>query len=184
MKVSQSCPTLWDPTDYTVHGILQVRTVEWVAFPFSRGSSQLRDRTQVLCIAGEFFTLWATREAPTWILAKAVLSITHKWPQHDVCVHGTTPWLFRILDASAITLWCGSWIDLALYFGCDSLHFILLYLTLQTIVEESQLMGENPQNLKAGEMALSFFLLWDHCVTLSKALHLPGLRFPNNSCQF
>ena len=39
--------TLWDPMDYTVHGILQARKLEWVAFPFSRGSSQPRDRTQV-----------------------------------------------------------------------------------------------------------------------------------------
>ena len=36
-KVAQSCPTLCDPTDYTAHGILQARTLEWVAFPFSRG---------------------------------------------------------------------------------------------------------------------------------------------------
>ena len=49
--------------DYTVHGILQVRILEWVAFPFSRGSSQLRDRIQVSHIAGRFFTSWATREA-------------------------------------------------------------------------------------------------------------------------
>ena len=45
-----------DPTDYTVHGILQARMLEWVAFPFSRGSSQPRDRTQVSCIAGGSFT--------------------------------------------------------------------------------------------------------------------------------
>ena len=37
--------------------------LEWVAFPFSRGSSQPRDQTQVSCIAGGFFTSWATREA-------------------------------------------------------------------------------------------------------------------------
>ena len=49
--------------DYTVHGILQARTLEWVALPFSRGSSQPRDRTQISCIAGGFFTSWATREA-------------------------------------------------------------------------------------------------------------------------
>ena len=42
--------------DYTVHGILQARILEWVAFPFSRRSSQPRDRTQVSCIADEFFT--------------------------------------------------------------------------------------------------------------------------------
>ena len=49
--------------DCTVHGILQARILEWVAFPFSRGSSQPRDQTQVFHIAGEFFTSWATRES-------------------------------------------------------------------------------------------------------------------------
>ena len=48
---------------YTVHGILQARILGWVAFPFSRGSSQPRDRTQVCHIAGGFSTSWATREA-------------------------------------------------------------------------------------------------------------------------
>ena len=38
----KSCPTLCDPMDYTVHGILQARILEWVDFPFSRGSSQPR----------------------------------------------------------------------------------------------------------------------------------------------
>ena len=42
VKVAQSCPTLWDPMDYTVHGILQARILEWVAFPFSRGPFQPR----------------------------------------------------------------------------------------------------------------------------------------------
>ena len=63
VNVAQSCLTLWDPMDYTVHGILQARILEWVAFPFSRGSSQSRDQTQVSRIAGRFFTSWATREA-------------------------------------------------------------------------------------------------------------------------
>ena len=40
VEVAQSCPTLCDPRDYTVCGILQARILEWVAFPFSRGSSQ------------------------------------------------------------------------------------------------------------------------------------------------
>ena len=63
VKVAQSCPTLCEPMDYTVHGILQARILEWVAFPFSRGSSQPRDQTQVSHIAGGFFTSWPTREA-------------------------------------------------------------------------------------------------------------------------
>ena len=52
--------------DYTVLGIPQGKTLEWVAFPFSRGSSQPRDRTPFSHIAGRFFTRWATREAPVW----------------------------------------------------------------------------------------------------------------------
>ena len=43
VKVAQLCPTLCDPMDCIVHGILQARILEWVAFPFSRGSSQPRD---------------------------------------------------------------------------------------------------------------------------------------------
>ena len=62
MKVAQSCPTLCHPTDYTIHWILQARILEWLAFPFSKGSSQPRDQTRVSRIAGGFFTSWATRE--------------------------------------------------------------------------------------------------------------------------
>ena len=42
------------------HGILQARILEWVAFPFSQGSSQPRDQTQVSYTAGKFFTSWTT----------------------------------------------------------------------------------------------------------------------------
>ena len=63
VKVAQLCPTLCNPKDYTGHGILQARILEWVAFPFPRGSSQPRDRPQVSHIAGRFFTGWAIREA-------------------------------------------------------------------------------------------------------------------------
>ena len=52
VKVAQLCPTLCGSMDYTVHEILQGRILEWVAFPFPRGSSQSRDRTQVSHIAG------------------------------------------------------------------------------------------------------------------------------------
>ena len=79
VEVAQLCLTLCDPMDYSlpgfsVHGIFQARVLECVAISFSRGSSQLRDRTQVSCIVGRRFTLWATREAlsplKTWILLK------------------------------------------------------------------------------------------------------------------
>ena len=63
VKVTQSCLSLCNPMDYTVPGILQARILEWVTFPFYRGASQPRDRTQVSSLAGRFFTSWATREA-------------------------------------------------------------------------------------------------------------------------
>ena len=62
--VAQSCPTLYDPPGSSVHGILQARMLEWVAIPFSRESSRRRDQTQLSDVAGRFFTIWATREAP------------------------------------------------------------------------------------------------------------------------
>ena len=66
MMVIQSCPTLCNPIGYSlpgssVHGILLARIVEWVAISFSRGYSWSRGQTQVSCIVGRFFTVWATR---------------------------------------------------------------------------------------------------------------------------
>ena len=54
MKVTQLCSTLCNPMDYTVHGILQVTILEWVAIPFFRGSSKPRDQTQLSHMATEF----------------------------------------------------------------------------------------------------------------------------------
>ena len=57
-------PMVCSPSGSSVHGILQVRLLEWVAIAFSRGSSPSRDRTWVSYIAGRFFTIWATSEPP------------------------------------------------------------------------------------------------------------------------
>ena len=56
------------PPGSSVHGIFQARTLEWVVMPFSRGSSRPRDWTQVSCIVGRRFTVWATRKVPNWLL--------------------------------------------------------------------------------------------------------------------
>ena len=56
VKVAQSCLPLCDPMDCIVHEVLQARILEWVSFPFSRGSSKPRDGTQVSRFAGRFFT--------------------------------------------------------------------------------------------------------------------------------
>ena len=52
------------PPGSSVHGILQARIPEWVAIPFSRGSSWPRDQTWFSCTAGKLFTIWALREDP------------------------------------------------------------------------------------------------------------------------
>ena len=67
MLVAQSCPNLCDcmdcsPPGSSVHEILQARLLEWIAIPFSRGSSWPKDQTQFSCIAGRFLTIWVTRE--------------------------------------------------------------------------------------------------------------------------
>ena len=79
VKVARSCLTLCDPVDCSppsssVHGILQARILEWVAISFSLLQIQPRDWTQVLHIAGVFFTIWATREAQNQL---SVQSLSH-----------------------------------------------------------------------------------------------------------
>ena len=111
MKVIQLCPTLCGPMDYTIHGTLQARILEWVAFPFSRGSSQPRDRTQISCIAGGFFTSWATREAQEYLRVSS-LSLLQ--------------WIFLTQESNWGLLYC-RWILYQLsYEGSPSLESWLL----------------------------------------------------------
>ena len=70
----------------SVHGILQVRRLEWVAIPFSKRSSWPRDQTHVTCIAGRFFIVWATSESQT---ARQRLWCKNR---HGVCSASETLW--------------------------------------------------------------------------------------------
>ena len=72
--ITQLCPTLWNlmdcnPSGSSVHGTLQAKILEWVATPFSSGSSWPRDGALVSCIAGGFFTNWAELQSADQILA-------------------------------------------------------------------------------------------------------------------
>ena len=104
MKVAQSRPTLWDPTDCRVHGILHARILEWVANSFSRGSSQPRNWTQVSCIAGGFFTSWATSSVQ---FNRSVVSDS-LWPHESQ--HARPPYLSptpRVYSTHApLSRWC------------------------------------------------------------------------------
>ena len=104
MLVAPSCSTLCNPVDSNlpgslVHGIFQARILEWVAIPFSRGSSRPRDQTQVSHIAGRFFTIWATREA-LWGLMMATDHFILLWwicKSHVVSSwNWTGPWWFEL----------------------------------------------------------------------------------------
>ena len=102
MKVAQLCPTLCDSTDYTVHGILQARILEWVVFPFSRGSSEPRNRTQVSHIAGKFFTSWTITEAQEKLEQRDYpFSSGSSWPRNGTgvsCIADRcfTNWTIRV----------------------------------------------------------------------------------------
>ena len=84
--VTQSCPILSDPVDCSppgsLHGIFQARILEWIAISFSRWSSWPRDWTQVSCIVGRFFTLWATQIFIVIILNSEVFQTC--WPGGSV----------------------------------------------------------------------------------------------------
>ena len=95
MKVAQSCRNLCNPMDYTVYGIFQATILEWGAIPFSRVSSQPRDRTQVFHIAGGFFTSWATRETQEyWKKRKKESEVTQScsilWDPVDCSLSGSS----------------------------------------------------------------------------------------------
>ena len=79
-----SCVWLCHPTNCNppVQGILQARLLEWVAVPFSRGSSQPTGQTQVSWIAGRFFTIWVTREAQKVLVAKPSLTLCNSMDYH------------------------------------------------------------------------------------------------------
>ena len=78
--VAQFCPTLCDPMDCSppgssVHGILQARILDWVAIPFSWGSSWSRDQIHISCTADRFFTIWAIGE-PVIIFNRVLNGLT------------------------------------------------------------------------------------------------------------
>ena len=124
LKWSESCVWLFvTPMDYTVHEIIQAKMLEWVAFPFSRGSSQSRGWTGVSHIAGRFFTSWAT-----WLSSQA--QTTDRLCHYRlVCIF----WNFIQMDPF--------WVNF--YIGCENksqrIFFPYGYSTVQTPVDKKSL---------------------------------------------
>ena len=115
VKVAHLCLTVCNPMDYTVHGILQARILEWVAFPFSRKSYQPRDRTQISHIAGGFFTSWTTRKAQYMYLFNALNGYLRNknlnLPWHFLVFH----WTKRLIKWERLgLLWDSGWLMLFL----------------------------------------------------------------------
>ena len=107
-EVAQLCPTLCDPMDcslpgFSLHGILQGRVLEWVAIPFSRGSSWSRDRTRVSWIPGRHFNLWATREALTPSKHCAILSSSRKSSIILTIRYHRSQWVFTVFFSISST---------------------------------------------------------------------------------
>ena len=102
---SLSCVWLFvTPMDHTDHVILQARILEWVALPFSRVSSQTRDRTQVSHIKGKFFTSWATRE-----------TLVKFTPKCFILFDAFVNWMFSLFSFQTVHCYC---IEMQLIFVC------------------------------------------------------------------
>ena len=103
----------YSPLGSSVHRILQARILEWVAIPFSRGSSWPRDQTSISCIVGRFFTIWATREVH--LLSKAQPKCFLSWKpnltlsyqnQSPLYLHSSFPIsVFHIYSIMFILIW-------------------------------------------------------------------------------
>ena len=121
--LAKSCPTLWNPMDCSlpgssVHGISQARVLEWVVISFSRGSSQPRDQTWVSCIAGGFFTDWATGKclidlchyASSW--RTTFLQSKYQYVIRYFCLSKCSPWWVLLVTTCHHTkILCGYWLS-------------------------------------------------------------------------
>jgi len=126
--VALSRPTLCDPMDcsppgFYVYGILQARILEWVAIPFSRGSYWPRDRTQVSCIAGRFFTVWATREVQ-YMCINQFFSSCSSFSFNISVLMLKPPWFFFLLLVP-FTIFSSSKYPLLLKVSLLPLHYLL-----------------------------------------------------------
>ena len=89
-----------------IHGILQARVLEWVAIPFSRGSSWPSDWTQASCTAGRFFTIWATRQFPCMCVCVCMIKYTCiHWALLLPILHGLNTSTFSPHSTDSFSLW-------------------------------------------------------------------------------
>ena len=131
MILGHSSPTLCDPMDYNqdppVHGVFQARVLEWVAISFSRVSSQLSDQTQVSCIIGRRFTVWASGEVhSTWMRGTKPDRVIPL----EICV--TAMWYQKLYLEFWFAHQAAKWLDLSSDYGPCKLHSSELRLKVNT----------------------------------------------------
>ena len=103
VKVTQLCPTLCNPINYTIHGILPARILEWVAFPYSRGSSQPRDQTQVSHISGRsFITEPQGKPRKNYVICIYVFACLHKTCSRKTTFSVNFCYYFRYADDTTL----------------------------------------------------------------------------------
>ena len=142
--------------DHTVHGILQARILEWVAFPFSRGPSQPRYQAPVSCIAGGFFTnRMSTRNK-------------HELMSLPLKKKTTTNIYSLFIYLAALSLGCGIGI-----FSCSKISLLLTYTGIQKLWV---LVGKAPLgNMGAGQRVCPQYYVTQiipHAIQLSILFHL------------
>ena len=138
------------PPGFSVHGILQARTLAWAAMPSSRGSSQPRNWTQVSCIAGGLFTIWTTRDAilvgernvgvKDGILLRKGTSGNHGRTNHTCwktasCFYPTNPdsYSFSLPTEEVCPPWIGSSSSTSLVVYNHILFVLLKFLLIRTL---------------------------------------------------
>ena len=138
--IAQSGLTLCDPMVYTVHGILQARILEWVAFSFSRGSSQPRDLAQVSHIAGGFFLYQLSHRGSQGILKWVVDPFSHRLSDP-----GFEPW-FSVVQADSLPTELSEKPFTSIS-SVQSLSHVWLFVTPRTAVCQASLSITNFQSL-------------------------------------
>ena len=173
----------------SVHGILQARILEWVAMPFSRGSSQPRDWTQVYCIAGEFLTIWATSEAVTF--NQSVQSLSHVWlfatpwtAAHQPSLSITNSWsLLKLISIESVMpsshlILCHSLLLLPSIFPSGRVFSNESVLCIRWLKHWKFSFSISPSNEYSG--LISFRIDWFDLLAVQGTLHQPIWSIPYN----
>ena len=109
------------PPSSSVHGILHARILEWVAVPFPRGSSQPRDWIHVSCIAGRFFTIWATISVWSNLILSNYGSGEDSWESLGLQGDQTRQYKKKLTLHIHWKDWCWSWSSSTLATWCKKL---------------------------------------------------------------